>query len=131
MRRASRSQLSVAHVGVTLDVHMDQSDKRIARSLDNVPGSSLEEARAGWRSLHEGEWRLRSIGYNLVVALVISMMIAVGIFFEVLDALGHPRRSLDALGHGQPLNRHPLESMRQYMDIADMSCMDVSDEDIS
>jgi hypothetical protein len=64
---------------------MDQELKQIV-----VPLGGLTPAAQEGPSWQEGDWRLRSIGYNLGAAVLISLIVAIGTTIEILQAVISP-----------------------------------------
>lgn len=55
-----------------------------------VPLGGLTPAAQEVRGSQEGEWRLRSIVYNLAAALLIGVIVVIGTIIEMLQALISP-----------------------------------------
>ncbi len=117
---------------------MTQNEKQIALPIGRMPRVAgvpqVAEARKGQYSMQDGakgadapdlerqdgEWRLRSIGYNLVAAAVIAVIVIIGTLFDVLQTLKNPGRWSEIWRRRSP----PQLPLHEWH-------MDVSDEDVS
>jgi ubiquinone biosynthesis protein UbiJ len=74
---------------------------------------------------------LKPIVIGLASAGVIAAIGIVAAFLGAVEALKHPAQSFELIRSGRLRLVNPVESLREFLDIADMSHMDFSDEDLS
>ena len=68
-----------------------------------------------------GEWRLRSVGYNLGAAILIGVIVIVGTLFETIQTLAHPSRWPELLRRGHT----PKLALHEW-DLVDGDTKDIS-----
>lgn len=76
-------------------------------------------------------WMLMSTTLDVGGAAVLAAIAIVAAFLEVVEALKHPLRSFELLSHDRWQFLNPVDALRRYLDVADTSGMDFSDEDLS
>ena len=99
---------------------MTQNEKQVALPIGGMPRAAgvLHVADAPDPEGQDGEWRLRSVGYNLVAAAVIAVIVIIGTLFDVLQKLKNPGRWLEIWRRRRP----PQLPLHEWT-------MDVGDED--